>query len=214
MKRQKGYHGVCIWNEKYRFHWLGKRPNWFDRNKGKYLCQFFVCVDQYSHRDVTRKLSISIVGQSFRSRCLWGTTNKSFQPETPLPTGTDEGVQGVRTPLRWPAANIILLIFSGWKKAKQSKNKTKQKKNKKQKQKTLRSFLSSVPLLRKILDPPLACSDWQIYLPRLFTNNRTYLSSGIKYVKDNLFTIDVHTMLIPAFYWQNIKFLIFLLKTC
>ena len=182
------------------------------QNRGKYLRQFFVCVDQYSHRDVTRKLSISNVDQSFRSRYLWGTTNKSFQPETPLPTGADEGVQGVRTPLRWPAANIILLIFSGWKKAKQSKAKTKQNRDK-QKQKTLRSFLVGVSLLRKILDPPLAYSDIQIYLPRLFTNNRTYLSSSIKYVKDNLFTIDVHTMLIPAFYWQNIKFLILLLKT-
>lgn len=207
MKRQKGYQGVCIWNEKYRFHWLGKRP------KQRKIFAPILCLRGPSHRDVTRKLSISIVGQSFRSRYLWGTTNKSFQPETPLPTGADEGVQGVRTPLRWPAANIILLIFSGWKKAKQSKAKQKQEKNNKQKQKTLKSFLVGVPLLRKILDPPLAYSDWQIYLPRLFTNNRTYLSSSIKYVKDNLFTIDVHTMLIPAFYWQNIKFLIFLLKT-
>lgn len=100
------------------------------QNRGKYLRQFFVCVDQYSHRDVTRKLSISIVGQSFRSRYLWGTTNKSFQPETSLPTGADEGVQGVRTPLRWPAAHTTYFFRLKKSKAKQKQNKTKKKPNK------------------------------------------------------------------------------------
>ena len=135
-----------------------------------------------------------------------------FNQKLLSPRGQTKGCRGYAHP--WGDLRLISYYLFFQFEKKQSKAKTKQNKKKnKQKQKTLRSFLSGVPLLRKILDPPLACSDWQIYLPRLFTNNRTYLSSGIKYVKDNLFTIDVHTMLIPAFYWQNIKFLIFLLKT-
>ena len=89
-----------------------------------------------------------------------------FNQKLLSPRGQTKGCRGYAHP--WGDLRLISYYLFFQVEKKQSKAKTKQNKTKKQtnkqKQKTLRSFLSGVPLLRKILDPPLAIpTDKSIY---------------------------------------------------